>query len=74
MSEDVDSLERDDKEAPAFGILPQSLMPSATASPAEAAPGEVGPTRAANGNEPVERPFKEGLLVRLGHRLCGFRR
>lgn len=74
MPQNAERLGRDETGGQALGILPQSLMESATAPPTEAAPVEVEPARASNGNDPTERPFKEGLLVRLGHRLCGFGR
>ncbi|MGQ0521988.1 MAG: hypothetical protein ACT4PX_12700 [Actinomycetota bacterium] len=54
-----------------LGILPQSLMDPVAPAP-EAAPAEPRPMAgtAATG---AERPAKQGLLVRLGHMLCGFR-
>lgn len=52
--------------ATGLGILPQTLMDPVVPAP-EAVP--MAGTASAGG----ERPAKQGLLVRLGHMLCGFR-
>lgn len=84
MSDAVDRLENEDRSWPNMGILPQSLAepPSAEPEPeaeaeAEAEAEDVSIDEAtpasANGAPAAEPARKEWLLIRLGHRLCGFR-
>ena len=67
--------EEEDQERPAF--LPPPTFPSALLADGGSErsndhdPDPVpAPSFAAS---PEERPAKQGILIRLGHRLCGFR-
>lgn len=71
LDDDVDAGAEGMAPATGLGILPQTLLEPAEPAP-EAVHAEPAPA-AATVPAGSERPDKQGLLVRLGHLLCGFR-
>lgn len=71
MRDTEDQVEQEDQAEPDLGILPRSSTPPSSLG-GHTSHEEV--TRSSdNGRTSAESVQKEWLLIRLGHRLCGFR-